>query len=130
MIRYLKRGRTAEVKTGDDAKVRTTVEDIIRHIETDGDEAVREYSRKFDNWDPRDFRLSRDEIAAARKQLSEREIEDIAFAQKQIRNFAQIHRDSMKYVEVETYPGVELGNKTIPMNELRCNTPIGRASGR
>src|SRR3546814_10256248 len=86
MIRYLKRGRTAEVKTGDDAKVRTTVEDIIRHIEKDGDEAVREYSRKFDNWDPRDFRLSRDEIAAARKQLSEREIEDISFAQKQIRS--------------------------------------------
>src|SRR3546814_18485985 len=123
MIRYLKRGRTAEVKAGDDAKVRATVEGIIRHIETDGDEAVREYSRKFDNWDPRDFRLSRDEIAAARKQLSEREIEDIAFAQKQIRTFAQIQRDSMKDVEVETYPGGVLGTKPITLTQVACYYP-------
>src|SRR6478672_3985018 len=96
MIRYLKRGRTAAVKTDDDAKVRATVEDIIRDIETRGDDAVRDYSRKFDNWDPADFRLSRAEIEAARKQLSAREIEDIAFAQSQVRNFAQIQRDSMR----------------------------------
>lgn len=71
MIRYLKRGRSAAVKTDADAKVRATVEDIIRDIETRGDDAVRDYSRKFDNWDPADFRLSRAEIEAARKQLSE-----------------------------------------------------------
>ncbi|RYH57176.1 MAG: histidinol dehydrogenase, partial [Alcaligenaceae bacterium] len=62
MIRYLKRGRTDAVKTEDDAKVRATVEGIIADIEQRGDEAVHEYSRKFDNWDPTDFRLSRDEI--------------------------------------------------------------------
>ncbi|MHC8945979.1 histidinol dehydrogenase [Advenella incenata] len=126
MIHYLKRGRSAEVKTDDDAKVRATVEEIIRRIEKDGDEAVREYSRKFDNWDPADFRLSRDQITAARKQLSEREIEDIAFAQKQVRNFAQIQRDSMKDVEVETYPGVVLGHKHIPMNAVGCYIPGGK----
>ncbi|ETF01091.1 histidinol dehydrogenase [Advenella kashmirensis W13003] len=126
MIQYLKRGRTAEVKSDDDAKVRATVEDIIRHIEKDGDDAVREYSRKFDNWDPTDFRLSRDDIAAAHKQLSAREIEDIAFAQKQVRNFAQIQRDSMKDVEVETYPGVVLGHKHIPMNAVGCYIPGGK----
>lgn len=126
MIQYLKRGRSAQVKTDDDAKVRATVEDIIRHIEQDGDEAVRQYSRKFDNWDPEDFRLSRDQIAAARKQLSAREIEDIAFAQEQVRNFAQIQRDSMKDVEVETYPGVVLGHKHIPMNAVGCYIPGGK----
>lgn len=126
MIHYLKRGRSAEVKTDDDAKVRGTVEEIIRRIEQDGDEAVREYSRKFDNWDPADFRLSRDQITAARKQLSAREIEDIAFAQKQVRNFAQIQRDSMKDVEVETYPGVVLGHKHIPMNAVGCYIPGGK----
>lgn len=126
MIHYLKRGRSAEVKTDDDAKVRATVEEIIRRIEKDGDEAVREYSRKFDNWDPADFRLSRDQITAARKQLSAREIEDIAFAQKQVRNFAQIQRDSMKDVEVETYPGVVLGHKHIPMNAVGCYIPGGK----
>jgi len=126
MIHYLKRGRSAQVKTDDDAKVRATVEEIIRRIEQDGDEAVREYSRKFDNWDPTDFRLSRDQITAARKQLSAREIEDIAFAQKQVRNFAQIQRDSMKDVEVETYPGVVLGHKHIPMNAVGCYIPGGK----
>ena len=126
MIRYLKRGRPPEVKTDDDAKVRATVADIIRDIEQRGDEAVRDYSRKFDNWDPADFRLSRDEIAAARKKLSERQIEDIAFAQKQVRNFAQIQRDSMRDVEVETYPGVVLGHRHIPVNAVGCYIPGGK----
>lgn len=126
MIRYLKRGRTAAVKTDADAKVRATVEDIIRDIETRGDDAVRDYSRKFDNWDPSDFRLSRAEIEAARKQLSAREIEDIGFAQTQVRNFAQIQRDSMREVEVETYPGVILGHRHVPMNAVGCYIPGGK----
>jgi sulfopropanediol 3-dehydrogenase len=126
MIRYLKRGRTTTVKTDDDAKVRATVEGIIRDIETRGDEAVRDYSRKFDNWDPADFRLSRAEIEAARKQLSAREIEDITFAQAQVRNFAQIQRDSMRDVEVETHPGVVLGHKHVPVNAVGCYVPGGK----
>ena len=111
MIRYLKRGKDMQVRADDDAKVRATVENIIRDVEQRGDDAVREYSRKFDNWDPVDFRLSMAEIEAARKALSEREIEDIRFAQAQVRRFAQIQRDSMKDVEVETHPGVVLGHK-------------------
>ncbi|ANN73383.1 histidinol dehydrogenase [Bordetella bronchialis] len=126
MIRYLKRGRTAQVKTDSDAKVRATVEAIIRDIETRGDDAVREYSRKFDNWDPADFRLSRDEIAQARRQLSQREIDDIAFAQAQIRNFARIQRASVQDVEVETHPGVVLGHKHIPVNAVGCYIPGGK----
>ena len=89
MIRYLKRGKDVKVLAEDAAKVRDTVEGIIKDIEVRGDEAVRDYSRKFDQWDPSDFRLSQAEIEAARKSLSAREIEDIAFAQKQVRNFAQ-----------------------------------------
>jgi sulfopropanediol 3-dehydrogenase len=126
MIRYLKRGRTAAVKTDADTKVRATVEDIIRDIETRGDDAVRDYSRKFDNWDPADFRLSRGEIEAARKQLSAREIEDITFAQAQVRNFARIQRESMRDVEVETYPGVVLGHKHVPVNAVGCYVPGGK----
>jgi sulfopropanediol 3-dehydrogenase len=87
---------------------------------------VLEYSRRFDNWDPADFRLSRAEIEAARRQLSAREIEDIAFAQTQIRNFAQIQRDSMKDVEVETHPGVVLGHRHIPVNAVGCYIPGGK----
>src|SRR6478752_4321354 len=100
MIRYLKQGKDVQVRADDDAKVRATVEAIIADVESRGDAAVRDYSRKFDNWDPADFRLSRAEIEAARKSLSAREIEDIAFAQSQVRNFAQIQRDSMRDVEV------------------------------
>jgi len=126
MIRYLKRGKDAQVRAEDDAKVRSTVESIIRDIEHRGDAAVLEYSRRFDNWDPADFRLSRAEIEAARRQLSAREIEDIAFAQTQIRNFAQIQRDSMKDVEVETHPGVVLGHRHIPVNAVGCYIPGGK----
>ena len=126
MIRYLKRGRDMQARADDDTQVRTTVEGIIRDIERRGDEAVREYSRKFDNWDPEDFRLGADAIEKARRSLSAREIEDIAFAQKQVRNFAQIQRDSMKDVEVETYPGVVLGHRHIPMDAVGCYIPGGK----
>lgn len=126
MIRYLKRGKDLQVRADDDAKVRATVEGIIKDIEARGDAAVRDYSRKFDNWDPADFRLSQTEIEAAIRSLSPREIEDITFAQKQVRNFAQIQRDSMKDVEVETYPGVILGHKHIPVNAVGCYIPGGK----
>jgi len=126
MIKYLKRGKDVQIRLDEDAKVRQTVEDIIKDVEVRGDEAVREYSKKFDNWDPSDFRLSQAEIEKARKALSAREIEDITFAQKQVRNFAQIQRDSMKDVEVETYPGVILGHKHIPVNAVGCYIPGGK----
>jgi sulfopropanediol 3-dehydrogenase len=126
MIRYLKRGKDIQQRTDDDAKVRVTVEGIIKAVEERGDAAVRDYSRQFDNWDPADFRLSTSDIEKARKSLSAREIEDITFAQKQVRNFAQIQRDSMKDVEVETLPGIILGHKHIPVNAVGCYIPGGK----
>ena len=126
MIRYLKRGKDAQVRADDDTKVRQTVEGILKDIESRGDDAVREYSRKFDSWDPASFTLSQGDIEAAVKKLSAREVEDIKFAQKQIRNFAQIQRDSMKDVEVETMPGVILGHKHIPVNAAGCYVPGGK----
>ncbi|QHI99258.1 histidinol dehydrogenase [Xylophilus rhododendri] len=126
MIRHLKRGKDIQVRADDDAKVRATVEGIIQAVETRGDAAVRDYSRQFDQWDPADFRLSADAIEKARKSLSAREVEDIAFAQTQIRNFAQIQRDSMRDVEVETYPGVVLGHRHIPVNAVGCYIPGGK----
>jgi len=126
MIRFLKRGKDVQVRADDDAKVRATVEAIIKDIQARGDAAVRDYSRQFDQWDPADFRLSPGEIEAARKALSEREIADIAFAQKQIRQFASIQRESMKDVEVETAPGVVLGHKHVPVNAVGCYIPGGK----
>ena len=126
MIRYLKRGKDAQIRADDNAKVRSTVEDILKDIEARGDDAVRAYSKQFDNWEPQDFRLSQSDIEKAVKSLTARELEDILFAQKQIRNFAQIQRDSMKDVEVETMPGVILGHKNIPVNAVGCYVPGGK----
>jgi len=126
MIRHLKRGQSAAAQAQADAKVRATVEGILKDIEARGDEAVRQYSRQFDQWDPADFTLSQAAIEAAVKQLSAREVEDIHFAQTQVRNFAQIQRDSMRDVEVETLPGVVLGHKHIPVNAVGCYVPGGK----
>lgn len=126
MIRYLKRGKDAQGRADDDAQVRSTVEGILKDIEQRGDAAVRAWSRKFDNWDPASFTLSQADIEAAVKKLSPREVLDIHFAQKQIRNFAQIQRDSMRDVEVETMPGVVLGHRHIPVNAAGCYVPGGK----
>lgn len=126
MIRYLKKGKAALERIEDDVKVRATVEAILKDVQSRGDDAVRDYSRKFDGWDPASFTLSQSDIEAAVNKLSAREIEDIKFAQKQIRNFAQIQRDSMRDVEVETMPGVILGHKNIPVNAAGCYVPGGK----
>ena len=126
MARYLKQGIDAETKLQTDSKVRETVESILADLEARGDEAVREYSEKFDSWSPDSFRLSRAEIDLCYDQLTEQEKGDIRFAQEQVRNFAQIQRDSMKDVEVETLPGVILGHKHIPVNAVGCYVPGGK----
>jgi sulfopropanediol 3-dehydrogenase len=126
MVRYLKKGITAEQDAADRAKVSQTVEAILTDVERRGDEAVREYSRKFDNWDPPSFRMSDGEIAACVRGMAARDVEDIKFAQAQIRNFAQIQRDALRDVEVETLPGVTLGHKNIPVNSVACYVPGGK----
>lgn len=126
MIRYLKRGKDEQGKADDDAQVRATVEGILKDIGQRGDEAVREYSRRFDGWDPQAFALGPDQVRAAIARLSPREVEDIRFAQAQIRGFAQIQRGSMRDVEVETLPGVVLGHKHIPVNAVGCYVPGGK----
>jgi sulfopropanediol 3-dehydrogenase len=91
------------------------VEAILDDIMTRGDIAVRELSVKFDKWEPQDFRLSRQQIDALIASLPAQVIDDIKFAQAQIRNFAQVQRAALRDVEVETLPGVRLGHKNIPV---------------
>jgi sulfopropanediol 3-dehydrogenase len=126
MVRYLKSGITAERDAADTAKVRATVEGILADIEKRGDEAVRDYSRKFDNWDPPSFKLSSAEIQACVNAMSPRDVDDIKFAQAQIRNFAQIQKEALRDVEVETLPGVVLGHRNIPVNSVGCYVPGGK----
>ena len=126
MAEWLKRGATAETKADSDRKVRDTVEGILADIQARGDEAVRELSIKFDGWDREDYRLSGAEIQGCIDQLNGQDLKDIEFAQTQVRNFAQIQRDSMQDVEVETLPGVVLGHRHIPLNAADCYVPGGK----
>jgi sulfopropanediol 3-dehydrogenase len=126
MPRYLKRGMDASAIKAADAKVRETVENILADIETRKDAAVKDLSKKFDNWSPADFRLSAQDIERAIAQVPKRDLEDIKFAQAQVRNFAQKQKESMHDLEVETLPGVVLGHKHIPVNAIGCYVPGGR----
>ena len=126
MIRYLKSGQTAAVKAENSLQVRNTVETILNEIGTRGEAAVREYSEKFDKWSPKSFRLSEKEIAGCLSVLPAQVIDDIKFAQTQIRNFALVQKAALKDVEVETLPGVVLGHKNLPVNSVGCYVPGGR----
>ncbi len=126
MIQHLKAGKLADEKAQLDTGVRTTVEAILGDIEKRGDAAIREYSQKFDKWNPSSFRLTDAEIAACIASLPAQAIEDIRFAQTQIKRFAQIQLMSFKDVEVETLPGVVLGHKNIPINSVGCYVPGGK----
>jgi sulfopropanediol 3-dehydrogenase len=126
MAVHLKQGATAQAKADRDRSVRDTVEAILTDIEARGDDAVRELSVKFDNWDRESYRLTDSDIQDCIDQLTGQDLKDIEFAQTQVRNFAQIQRDSMKDVEVETLPGVMLGHKNIPLNAAGCYVPGGK----
>ena len=125
-ITYLKSGKPEAERAEDDAKVRGIVETTLADIAARGDAAVRDLSAKFDNYAPASFRLSQSEIEAAMSKVSARDIEDIKFAQDQIRNFAQAQRASMTDIEVETIPGVILGHKNIPVQSVGCYVPGGK----
>jgi sulfopropanediol 3-dehydrogenase len=126
MIRQVKAGQAAATKAGNLAQVRATVEGIIADIEARGDVAVREYSTKFDKWNPKSFRLTQAEIDACIAALSPQAVHDIKFAQEQIRRFAQIQKNTMHDVEIETLEGVVLGHKNIPVNSVGCYVPGGK----
>jgi len=126
MARWLKRGRDAAAVAAEDAKVRATVEEILADIAKRGDAAVRELSQRSDKWDRENYRLTDAEIRECLAQLRPRDIEDIKFAQSQVRNFAEHQRAALKDVEVETLPGVVLGHKNIPVNSVGCYVPGGK----
>src|SRR5919204_2139793 len=124
MATYLKRRIAQELTDEMDRKVRETVEAILADVKKRGDAAVREYSEKFDKWTPK--RLAQSDIDAIMARVPEKTLEDIKFAQAQIRNFAQHQRAALRDIEVETLPGVRLGHKNIPVESVGCYVPGGR----
>ena len=107
-IEYLKSGISENLRSEEDQKVRTTVEEILASIKKDGDVAIKKLSEKFDNYSPSKFQLSEQEIDYAMSQVSKNDRDDIEYAQKQIRRFAEAQRASMHDIEIETEPGIVL----------------------
>jgi sulfopropanediol 3-dehydrogenase len=126
MIRHLKTAKPLAERAEDDAKVRASVEQILADIGARGDAAVRELSQKFDRYEPPAFRLSEQEIERALSQVAKRDLDDIRFAQEQVRGFAQKQRAALTDIEVETLPGVVLGHKNIPVASVGCYVPGGK----
>ena len=126
MIRVLKRGATEAEKLQADRAVRQSVEAILEDISARGDIAVRELSAKFDKWEPESFRLRPDEIASLMNGLPGQVIDDIKFAQAQIRRFAEAQKAALVDIEIETLPGIRLGHKNIPVASVGCYVPGGR----
>ena len=126
MAKWFKNGKSEKEIVEADVEVRKTVEKILQDVVNRGDEAVRELSIKFDNYSPDNFILSQEEIDIAISKVPERDIDDIKFAQSQVRNFAKKQLECIKDLEVETLPGVILGHKNIPMNAVGCYVPGGK----
>ena len=125
-IKYIKKGMAVEESAANQEKTRNIVEGILKDVETRGDDAVRELSEKFDKWSPESFRLSEKQIEEIVSSVSEKTVEDIKWAQAQVRRFAQIQKSALRDVEIETIPGVVLGHKNIPVNSVGCYVPGGR----
>ena len=126
MATYLKTGISAAERAAEQDRIRSIVEETLAQIESRGDDAVAELSARFDRWERDDFRLTEQEIEACLARLSSQDLDDIRFAQDQIRGFAQVQKDALRDVEVETLPGVVLGHRNIPVNSVGCYVPGGK----
>jgi len=124
MAIHLKRRIAKELTDEIDRKVRQTVEDILAEVKKRGDAAVSEYSEKFDKWAPR--KLSPSDIDKILGKVKPSTLNDIKFAQAQIRAFAEHQRAAIRDIEVETLPGVKLGHRNIPVESVGCYVPGGR----
>ncbi|ATJ82094.1 histidinol dehydrogenase [Halomonas beimenensis] len=125
MIRHLKTGAPADTRAEADRKVREVVETTLADIEARGDAAVRELSERFDGWTPESFFLTQEEIDQAISEVDPQSLEDIRFAQAQVRRFAEAQLASMQPVEIENSPGVILGHKHVPIEAVGCYIPGG-----
>jgi sulfopropanediol 3-dehydrogenase len=121
---YLKQAAPWASQSSDE--VRQTVSEMLSRIEREGLEAVREYSRRLDNWDPPSFVVDDSTLRRAADALSEELQEHIAYAQDQVREFARRQRETMSDLEVELRPGVVLGHRHIPVDGVGSYVPGGR----
>ncbi|MEB6233790.1 histidinol dehydrogenase [Mammaliicoccus sciuri] len=125
-MKFIKEGMAEAIVKESDEKTKQIVANTLKDIEEQGDKAVRDLSIKFDKWDPEQFKLSQAQIEEIVDSIPEDVKHDIAFAQDNIKKFAEAQRDSMKDIHVEVMPGVFLGHKNIPVESVGCYIPGGR----
>ena len=125
-IRKIKSSKSEGEKLEEDTNVKNVVEKTLKEVEVNGDKAVRNLSKKFDDFERANFLLSESEVEAAMQKVSTRDMDDIKFAQNQIRRFAEEQLNCMRNIEVETLPGVILGHKNIPVQSVGCYVPGGK----
>jgi sulfopropanediol 3-dehydrogenase len=126
MARQLKTKRPTERANHDREAVRATVEEILEAVRVDGDAAVRRYSKKFDDWDPVSMRLSPEGVEELISTVPESTIDDIRVVQANVRSFAERQLESLQEFEIETEPGVLLGQRLIPVQASAAYVPGGR----
>src|ERR1700722_16773206 len=126
MIKVIKAGVASTERRKIDTEIQNTVSNIIDQIDAEGDDALRRLSAKFDKWDRPSYRLSEAEIEQIVDSVPQSVRDDIKFAQKQVRTFAEAQRAALRDIEVETLPGVHLGHKNIPVNSVGAYVPGGR----
>ena len=124
MADYLKHAKAPQPQASEEVK--RTVDEMLRRIERGGVEAVREYSRRLDGWDPASFRLGADDVEAAAAQVPSELRRHITFAQQQVRTFAERQLETLRDLEVQTKPGIVLGHRHIPVGAVGSYVPGGR----
>ena len=125
-IEYIKKSTNEKQRSDDNEKVKEIVENTLKEIELRGDNYIRELSEKFDNYSPSHFQLSEEQINELVNEVSNDDIEDIQFAQEQVRLFAIAQLKTLNEIEIETQPGVILGHKNIPVQAVGCYVPAGK----
>ncbi|WP_191236907.1 histidinol dehydrogenase [Cobetia marina] len=124
-IRHLKLAEAADGVAEEDQRTTAIVQDMLQDIRSRGEDAVRMYAEKFDNWSG-DFVLSEEKLATLIESVPQSVKDDIDFAHRQIRRFAEAQRDSLTSFEIETEPGVVLGQRVLPIDAAGCYVPGGR----
>lgn len=126
MAQFIKVGKSVEELAQSEEQVYQTVKSMIEEVKKNGDSAVREFSKRLDKWSPESFKLSQEQVLEIIKSVPGETINDIKFAQSQVKRFAEAQKSSIRDIEVETLPGITLGHKNIPIDSVGCYIPGGR----
>ena len=110
----------------EDPETASTVSAMLLDLEKNGMDAVRRYSSQFDQWNPDQFELNDQQIETAIRQVDDQVIRDTDFCQQNVRSFAEAQLSTLQPLEIETSPGIWLGQKHIQVRSVGSYIPGGR----